>query len=1476
MTTRPVSLLFALLLCLVVTNSSAEADNPPDPATASPVDGTALPPDGSSPDEEKEKRPTAKLLQAYRTQVTPYFDTRMAIVEMLMEVKGKRLSPENFYRQVSKLPMPEGKELRHVLMEVKKDIGNHLGDSGLIKVFGENYKAGGSSVEEKILKYRLDLVMNTIQEVVVKYSKINPTATMYYAEVGGWPKEASKEMKFAGDIDFNFLSGDLESAQALKKMFDDAIKAKFNGVTPEQLDIPCTVHGMGTDEVYVGRHGQTFAEAVTKSVKLINFIASESKSIGIDKSEPVEFKKALRTMLWDARYAKMRLADLDTAKFPSEPGLTLEMIRHFEHDIVGKDVYTYLESFVKAAKYADRSFTAIHDDGVLISREDAALRRFTQDLVRNKKDPAALVELVEKYYKDIGKPLPFDADLFSISEDGLLKAQMKVNEDVIRAFWDDVRGTMWKGAIMKLDSLVAEYRQKLRSGLPKDSPSLRKLHKQLMQYNEIIEVEDRVLQDSKAGVKNLPPEYTRLIGEFRKMILEYKRTIAGNHQLRFIDPMKGTAYKFIKAQLEMKNESSVRMATATLLSAVSPTTVNDMLDYLDSRLLDNLRTGRVQQGYEEFLNKGVKKSWDEKARAYLEKRPPGAWYKDYAIELNQRRENLNKWFNDQLTKSCTVRGIKVLTTPVGQAAGSAVKSMQQTSVGRAARSGLKGVQQINKTFSASVAASPAGQKAMKGMMLYNLQDEIPLYLEFMMNEDWDGLATEFFRRRVPFGSAVERGYMGDYYGVAWEATATMIPPFAIASAAASISHTTAQFAWDTYWADELELFIDELYEAAEFEVSGVKEIGENLEVTTWKLVNIRYREQDFDIDDLIETESADARKMHECLQMNSDDRTKHFPLEAMNNGLFQWYDNNRVLKLNLRKTDPWIQLIEEMENYEHVGIKLKDFYYYQKQARWEQLKVKFLKHVKEQLVKRRHAEDNLLDGNLPKLYAELVAVAEQLDVVPQIEASLENQFGGDFYFALTWLNDYRKGVSRKLQGKVDVWDVYGDYTIAVTDYLDAYKKILDGREQTETTIPLHKRDQGLRIVTGPYFLDGIARQDVENSERWFTYPAQAASAMTTKMGEIKAAAKASPMALDLKEGAYDRGVLDRLVNHDTFREMWKHVNGRFDKVSVPSYLGSGMALQGTPQQPGDIKPDQDRSLARFKYHEESTEKLLNDFRTHYGLKKDDELTQLREARDRIVSLSEETCELCTSPTGDDKSDKARAGTGQLAQDPFSTHENKIRDAVRTARRINTIVDELNTYQGRAKVYSEAIKVAKTTVVTAANRVCDMAEEMEQCKTNDQRDDIYYRASSAHGEIKPAYESSADPYKKLAEIGRLVKARQEEINEAKLVAESISGMPDDLTSMNNSRSAAQDNSAASLAQAKEKLATLVSEARSAHSLHAEAKGNLSSRRGTAYGNTLQGEMERIMGEIDAADQNAHACVKVAKHRYISGKLPRWSR
>jgi hypothetical protein len=352
-------LLFTIFFILLNSNDIlAQAENY--------VDQTIWPEVVPAPQVQKDEEQITDndLQNAIRAGRKPYVDTRAKIVEMLIKVKERKMGPETFYKEVSKLDMPPGKEIRHTLMEVKKDVGNYLGEEGLKKVFGEIFKSGATKVEADILTHRKKVVMHTIKKALIEFKKTNPKFTMYYGEVGGWPDEKYEQLKFAGDIDFNFLSGDLDQAMKLKNIFDQMIRERYHGRSPEELDFPCTVHGMATGEVYVGKHGQSFAESVTKVAWKIDMDnVSESMKL---KAEEVPFEDVLKQMVMEARMNKInnKIDDLKTLKWPYQPGISLEMIRHFEHDIAGKNVFTDLESFVKAAKYTERSFDFLVKESV--------------------------------------------------------------------------------------------------------------------------------------------------------------------------------------------------------------------------------------------------------------------------------------------------------------------------------------------------------------------------------------------------------------------------------------------------------------------------------------------------------------------------------------------------------------------------------------------------------------------------------------------------------------------------------------------------------------------------------------------------------------------------------------------------------------------------------------------------------------------------------------------------------------------------------------------------------------------------------------------------------------------------------------------------------------------------------------------------------------------------------------------------------
>ena len=138
---------------------------------------------------------------------------------------------------------------------------------------------------------------------------------------------------------------------AMKQMFDVKILKRV-GMSAEHFDTPATAHGLADTEVFVGKHGQSFAEVSIRKDGTLKRIVFGRK---LDDAQIVSAEDAFTDMFIDARFARSGLTDLIDVKWPTEPGISLEMIRHFEHDITGKDVYSELESYMKAVKYMKRS-----------------------------------------------------------------------------------------------------------------------------------------------------------------------------------------------------------------------------------------------------------------------------------------------------------------------------------------------------------------------------------------------------------------------------------------------------------------------------------------------------------------------------------------------------------------------------------------------------------------------------------------------------------------------------------------------------------------------------------------------------------------------------------------------------------------------------------------------------------------------------------------------------------------------------------------------------------------------------------------------------------------------------------------------------------------------------------------------------------------------------------------------------------------
>ena len=80
------------------------------------------------------------------------------------------------------------------------------------------------------------------------------------------------------------------------------------------------------------------------------------------------------------------------------------------------------------------------------------------------------------------------------------------------------------------------------------------------------------------------------------------------------------------------------------------------------------------------------------------------------VQLNKQIAGSNAWLNSKLKQNCVGRGVQLI-------GGKTLGAMQD----------------FNNSYNRSISSSTAGQTAMKGMMIYSLSQEMPVYIDALAN-----------------------------------------------------------------------------------------------------------------------------------------------------------------------------------------------------------------------------------------------------------------------------------------------------------------------------------------------------------------------------------------------------------------------------------------------------------------------------------------------------------------------------------------------------------------------------------------------------------------------------------------------------------------------------------------------------------------------------------------------------------------------
>ena len=1074
-----------------------------------------------------------------------HIDVRVLIARNLIEVKKANMSPERFYLELAKMEMPSGMEPRHMLNQVKKDIFDYGGEKGREFFFGQLYPEGGSLVEKKLLEWRRDVVFEAVDEVMKKFQGRNEVNgkkfSAYLAEVGSWTTESLQEMRFAGDIDFSFVAGDIELSREMKAEYDKIIFDRLK-MSAEHADVPCTAHGMASAEVYMGKHGQISGEGFMKMHPKGLLVLDFEKGRRTDNWESAE--KALKKVVIEANVARLPLMEVNV-KWKTEPGISLEMIRHFEHDIIHKNVYTDIDAFLKAAKYLQRSTSARYKDhhGMLTPLED-----FAQELMKLKKkgSPVETTKFIlDNFHRVTGKPFP-DIKLGAANIGGLPKAQIDARDDAIRKFWDQCKDQMWKNTLAGFDKELVTVRRLMQDAT--DEESAKKAYNELYDLREMMEVEWRIITDAEVGIKSMPAEFKKMMQDFRGDVKAFhKRLGASDFGIKVMDVESQKVYRLVDQMLQRDtpdNPAGRQFAAAALLQA--PHFVNNFLDFIDDRLMGKLRGQDMDM--QSFLTKELELEWQRKAeKAFNIDRGTEAKISTHQENGRARMTRLNS----QMTTAFSAK----LTT---------------------------GIQKINRSF--DFQSSKTGRAAMTGLVAVNLAQEIPVYIDLFYREgvlegNWDNLITEFFRRRVPFGSTSEYIYHGWYGMATWDFFVTLIPPLGLLNVAAHFSASTFTWSLDLYLSSELQFFLDTLYDDAIF-AGTLEELSKSGEeglavsqsgavVNNWVLHTLVYKGTKIEVSPYLKKKEKHVREFFDYLKKPLSQR-EIFPTElTLEDPLTSWTRADDVLRQNLAKLDPWLIMLDEMKKNPHVGEKLLDHLQDMWFARWEQIKLQFIRDTIKRMEERRAAEMAAGSGQLPLLTKKLNRISLDLMIIEQVNANMESEMGGIAYGFYRAIRDWFVGKKRVIYAQADIETHLVECTGIVKKYLDVYTKVHEARKKAEGEFVLTTTmDNGFRLLTGPYFLSGEPGKDASTYTRWEILPEQKKKAVTKELLAIKRKYKPDS-SLDIAKDSFDQKIFRGIVYHDVWREIWMHVNSQgivpepeFKEISVEMFIGALVPKSG--------------------------------------------------------------------------------------------------------------------------------------------------------------------------------------------------------------------------------------------------------------------------------------------------------------------------
>lgn len=942
---------------------------------------------GSSQTGQERDQVLVKLLGSSVWLNAPGVDVQIA--QWLRQVRQGRMAAPEFFKRLG----AAGAGMKHV-DAVKTKIEATGGSADFL---GPAFSEGGTPVERSLLTWRRAQTEASIKESL---RSVTHNTTVFVGLAGKWPTQQPNALTFSGDIDFSYVTADPQLSLKLKQRFEADFRERTGmAASADGADVVATAHGRADLDVYVARHGQAFAE------RTMTGLQRADASGGLT---PVDRDAAFERIVVEGDLIGPT-AIRRVERFDTEPGLSMEMVRHYVGDVARTDRFSLRDQVVKAAKYLDR---AMKSAGVPAGGEDLATFAAEITQLANRADIKGLGRRIGDHF----------GDAISVAMvDGKLVVEMDAAQ--LAAFQREIAATIWDGARAQLERRVTDLQARFAAAevlAPAERErAIDDIRPDYLALVDMMKAELLALSHDRVDVPKPIRDLDARLAALGRVLTAFGRGLTEDELVekealkKLIQSKSAVAHRFAIGRIVQLSWSTVERA-------------NHVLDYLDSYLLDDLRR------YPEIS--------------------------DLVTEVKSARGDLHSG------EPSRIEAARERIRAGGSKAAAVIRS-------------------VNIAINNDIQGFAAARGATKLVMVTGLVDEYMAYRATLARGDWNGLATEFFRRRVPFFSAVENAAMGNEVLAAVDIVTTLVPHIALVRAVEGIAETVNTWAIEYYWSQELRQFVDGLYLSARFTLVDIRTYGQ-AKVGEWRLATVTVDGTTYNLGkppagkrSYLALKRAQIRTMYQELKVRRANRLLYRDLEY---GLF---DNNRVewiLRKNLAKTDPFLVLYEELQHRPDVGASLRDHFQDMWLTRWEEVKLAYVFNLIKELEDRRQAEQGI--GDLPDLFAQLVEIARDLDVMaPMRKAMAEEWSTGWTNSLLAWLWDFES----ELLSSPEITPERTKASEIVLRYLRDYRSIQTARNVVERDVMRGKpTDDGLRLLTGARFLSGKREVDVKTAQAW--------------------------------------------------------------------------------------------------------------------------------------------------------------------------------------------------------------------------------------------------------------------------------------------------------------------------------------------------------------------------------------------------------